>query len=223
MSREVLSYAEPSTPPHRETAGVFGNGSYDNVRRVIVVRDGGRIRLAPAPVQWWSWIIIGGFCISLCAVAAVLISDPNNASRLLKAISTVGIGLLTAAFLLTYPALAARWELRRGDRMVIDVERGRLSLPRDGLEFNLADVRALEVASGWTRDARGKRSGDEALGEWHLVVRDADEPSGERLIVVLREKVGTHQKQAGELAGLVPFPVVCVEESVFGGGVTVTP
>ena len=215
---DTLPYADANTPTRHETAHINGEGTYDNIRRVVVFREAGRVRLAPAPVQWSAWISVSVICALFFVGWSLLVwFHADEDERMKGVLAGSGVGVLTITALLVIPPIVARWERRRGDRLIVDTAARTVELPREGSTFAFADVRRVEICNGWRRDANGKRHmrGDENVGEWQLVVCTPD--GGERRIIVLRESPDTHARQVREFAATVPFPVLKVSEGTFGG------
>jgi len=144
---------------------IIGRGAYTNLRTSVSFSDHKEFRIDPAPMPVMGIVILNiVFIMFFGAICWVFITygDPWIA------LAGIGIGTLTSVLYTAMTYYSFRKARREGPWLVVDKKTEKVSLPREGVEFDADEVVHLQYITTKRLDFGGVLNND-PLSEINLV------------------------------------------------------
>lgn len=157
-------------PPHDTNPEKFiiGRGWYANLRTAVPVDDDQEFRIDVAPMPITTIAILNAVFIMFFGGFYWACSTYGNASKLLIALATIGIGATTCVSFTAVTYCSFNNARRRGPWLIVNKLTKKIALPREGVQFDVTEVVHLQYITTKRLDWGGVLNNDQ-LSELNLI------------------------------------------------------
>ena len=147
---------------------IIGEGAYTNSRTAVPYNDDKVFRIDPSPMPIVSIAVLNAIFVAFFGVFYWLGSAYGTANKTMVTLATIGIGTMTCVLFTAVTYYSFDKARRLGPWLVVNKITKKVTLPREGLEFDASEIVHLQYITTKRLDWGGVANNDR-LSELNLV------------------------------------------------------